>query len=57
MATRTKMVGNGITAQTIRFKDVEDFSRQDWADFKSTLVAMPEIYESSWGTNAPLMRR
>lgn len=57
MATSTKMVGDGITARTIRLKDVEDFSPQDWADFKLTLVAMPKVFESPWGTNALLIAK
>ena len=55
MATRTKMVGDGITASTIRLKDVGDFSPQDWSNFRSTLVAIPKVFESPWGTNASLI--
>lgn len=55
MATSTKMVGDGITARTIRLKGVEDFSLQDWSDLKSALVAIPTVYESPWGTSAPLI--
>jgi hypothetical protein len=55
MATNTKKVGDGITARTIRLKDVEDFSLDEWADLKSTLVSLPEVYQSAWGPNAPLI--
>lgn len=56
MPTSSYQIGEGVTAETIRLKGIDDFTLDELQEVGRSLLDMPKRLNQVWGTKAPLIR-
>ena len=56
MPTSSYQIGDGVTAETIRLKSLDEFTLDELQEVGRALLDMPERLNRIWGTKAALIR-
>lgn len=56
MPTSSYQIGDGVTAETIRLKSLDEFTLDELQEVGRALLDMPERLNQVWGTKAALIR-